>query len=290
MRVLLIGAQGQLGGIIFHRLAAVHRIIKAPSHDILDITDLHSTEKFIEDYGPNIIVNCSAVHDTKVCQEDPEKARMVNTIAVGNLSNIADQIKAKLFHFSTDQVLKAPPNLQDEDVHTYDYDVYSQTKREGELVVSTSHTIIRISALFGHDFCRGKNRPNFVEQIIQVIEEGRVVGLPSNLGCSPGYAEDIAKIVARLTRENNPLPHIIHLAPADLMGYSWYSFGIDVVDIYGRKSKGFRHITRAHRSGPSTGLVNMTSRYNYQLPPVRNALGRYIKQRKKSKDNDQHSD
>lgn len=280
MRILILGGKGQLGMAIVRRLRNRHPTISNPSHDELDITDFREMTHYVKDFNPSVIINCVAIHDAKLCEEDPEKARLVNVTAVEELARIADEVGAKLIHFSTDQVLRASPGVQDETADTFAYDVYSQTKRESELVVSGRYTVVRVSALYGHDPCRGKSRPSFVEQVIQAVDEGRVLELPSNIGCSPGYVEDIAKSLSRMISDMFSLPRIVHLSPQQLSGYSWYRFACDVAQEYKKDASDL--IVRKHQPGQSTGLVNMKTQFNWWLPPVRESLKRYMKKRKES--------
>ncbi len=280
MRVLIVGASGQLGQALTRRLKDNRHKVFTPTHEFVDITKPRETIQFISELKPWTIINCAAYHDAKKCEENPGLARGVNVEGVELLNKIASQVDAKLIHFSTDQVLKSPPILPDEESLTCQYNIYSQTKREGELSIDSQHTVIRVSALYGHEPCRGKDRPNFVEQVIQAIDEDKSLHLPTNLGCSPGYVEDIATVVEKLVG-NKDLPPVINLAPTGLDGtFSWFDFALSVWRVYKGDSGLDSKIRRRSVNNEKTGLVNMGTKTGWGLPNVEDSLSRYITKRK----------
>lgn len=61
MRVFLTGARGMLGQHVLKNLETERHEVFAPSHKVLDLTDLAATFKFIEETKPDAVVHCAAV-------------------------------------------------------------------------------------------------------------------------------------------------------------------------------------------------------------------------------------
>lgn len=279
----MLGAQGMLGQALVNRLRKTEGefIVEAPSRKILDITEHSQLYTFVNHFQPHVTINCAAIHDAKICEAFPELAEAVNVTAVEVLVKAVEAQGGKLIQISTDQVLKAPPNLQYEDADTYSYDVYTRTKRAAELAIPSGHTIIRVSALYGHTPCRGKPRPNFVEQIVAKIEKGEEIELPDNTGCSPGYVDIIAVRLLSIVR-CKAAPDIIHLTPRSLGGaYSWFKFGCDIAEAFMEAGySGSAPVLEVCNKTTPTGLVNMDTKSVWYMPLIQGSLGVYFKRRK----------
>jgi len=284
MRVLIFGAEGQLGMAIKSCLRAAEHEVLGPSHKEADITDYRNLVQAVATFKPDITINCAAVHDAKTCDEQPALAERVNVEAVRWMSALADADKSRFYHISTDQVLvqkQGASTYADETFPPFYYDTYSRTKRDGEKAVLECQTIFRVSGLYGHTPCRGKSRPNFVEQVVAASKKKEVLHLPDNIGCSPGYCEDIGMLMTKLIRIEG-LPHVIHLSPYNLSGrYSWFQFAWDILETYLDKGPlgPIGHIEPKTVQNPQMKLVNMITRFTWTLPAVRDSLRRYFEKR-----------
>jgi dTDP-4-dehydrorhamnose reductase len=102
MRILLIGASGQLGSDLI-RNDPGHDIV-APDRKELDVTQGDAIVVAIRDTRPDWVVNTAAFHNVPVCEEQPERAFRVNCIAVRDLALACEKHGARLMTFSTDYV------------------------------------------------------------------------------------------------------------------------------------------------------------------------------------------
>lgn len=289
-RVLIIGGTGQLGVPLVKCLRTEGFEVSAPSRREFDILSFWysrlgtSEESFLHEFEPDVVINCAAVHDAKFCERHPDTASQTNDCAVAWLHNTISKY-IQLIHISTDQVLRAPPGLQNEESETFWYDTYSKTKGLGELHLlrQPNRTIIRVSGLYGTSPCRGKPRPNFVEQMVSLFESSVESSVFTNVGCSPGYTVDIAEQICSMLKEDG-LPNIVHLAPEDLNGsYSWLDFARDIGNTFLDTTFTEWVLRGDFHKGPSTGLVNMTTKYKWKLPPVLDSLKRYKVEREQVK-------
>ena len=90
-KLLLIGANGQLGADIYHVFKHSYKITPL-THRNLDITDFLKTKKVIEKIKPNIVINTAAYHKVDEVEDFPQKAFLINAIAQRDLSAITKKI------------------------------------------------------------------------------------------------------------------------------------------------------------------------------------------------------
>src|SRR3954468_4815709 len=102
MKILLIGANGQLGTDLYSDLQhAGHAVTPATRAD-LDICNPEQTRSAIESSAPDLVINTAAFHNVEVCETEAEQAFRVNAIAIRNLALLCKQQDCELMHFSTD--------------------------------------------------------------------------------------------------------------------------------------------------------------------------------------------
>ena len=105
MRVLITGANGQLGNEMC-RLGAV-----SPNEYLftdvaeLDITDKAAVAEFVKSNNVEIIVNCAAYTNVDKAEDDEATAELINATAVRNLAEAVKAVDGTLFHVSTDYLL-----------------------------------------------------------------------------------------------------------------------------------------------------------------------------------------
>ena len=272
MKILLLGGQGQLGRAIIRSSTAT---ILHPRSVELDITDEYSVSRFLKKTDPDVVINCAAIHDIAKCDQDESYAWKVNSQAVFNLVKVCIDGGIKFVQISTDQVMKGP-GIAYEDGETHPYNVYTSSKLAAEEhVVAQGQFVVRVSGLYGVDPCRGKDRPNFVEQMIECIDLGWDLHLPANRGCSPGYCEDITTQLTLMIFSSEQ-PNVVNLTPSGLSGtYSWYHLASDIVEVRGSPVK----VLQIPGTEDSSGVVNMGTRYNWSLPSVKESLRVYLNDR-----------
>ena len=136
-RILVTGANGQLGSEM-QRLGAI-----SPNEYLftdvaeLDITDKEAVERFVQDNQVNIIVNCAAYTNVDKAEDDEATAELINATAVRNLAEAMKMVDGTLFHVSTDYVFGAEGNTpRTEDMPTNPLGVYGVTKLRGEQAIA----------------------------------------------------------------------------------------------------------------------------------------------------------
>jgi len=110
LKVLVMGAAGQLGSEVAQVLRSDHETVAA-TRDKADITDLSQVLSLVDKVSPQVIVNAAAYTNMDGCEKGREKAFLVNAIGARNVAIAAREVEAKLVHISTTTSSMAPKIL-----------------------------------------------------------------------------------------------------------------------------------------------------------------------------------
>ena len=184
MKVMIIGAKGQLGSDIhellkntdYNDLGSSFNIVTI-DHDTWDIKFSGVAEAIISKHKPDVVINCAAYHNCNLCEDHPNEAFAVNATALYYLSIACNAYDAQLIHISTDYVYGIE-GTRDTPYTEYDIpgpvQMYGITKLAGENIVRQyckRHIILRTSGLYGNKGAATKKYPNFVEMMITLGKE-----------------------------------------------------------------------------------------------------------------------
>jgi dTDP-4-dehydrorhamnose reductase len=195
IRILLIGAAGQVGSELRHTLAPLGDIVPT-DRAILDLTDEDAIRRTIRSVGPDLIVNAAAYTQVDPAEAEPELAVKVNGRAPGIMAEEARRANAALIHYSTDYVFSGSiqrPYREDDEPDPIN--AYGKTKLAGEhaiAAVGAPHLILRTSWVFGTG---GKNFFNTIIKLAREREELKVVD--DQIG-SPNWSRAAAKATAEI--------------------------------------------------------------------------------------------
>ncbi len=193
MKVLLIGANGQLGTDI-PAAWIDHDIVPATRADF-DVRDRAAVHAAIGANKPDIILNTSAFHNVDVCEDEPEPAFAVNAIGALNLADACREHNATLVHLSTDYVFSGRAGRAYTETDAPDpANVYGATKAAGEQLIRQRldrHYIVRGSGLFGVAGAAGKGG-NFIETMLRLGREGKPITVVADQTLSPTSTADLA--------------------------------------------------------------------------------------------------
>ena len=98
MRVLLLGAGGQVGRALIGATPEGHEVIVKTRSD-LDIADARAVERVVGEAQPDWIVNAAAYTAVDLAEDQPEQAMAINDTAVGILARAAARAGARLAAF-----------------------------------------------------------------------------------------------------------------------------------------------------------------------------------------------
>jgi dTDP-4-dehydrorhamnose reductase len=277
MRILIIGANGQLGRDIIKVFKEIE-LIPLTHHEI-EITDFFQSKKTIEKYSPEIVINTAAFHNVPECEKYPDKAFLVNSIGVKNLAEICREHNLTLVHISTDYVFDGKKNnpYTEEDVPN-PLNAYGISKLAGEFFAKKveMHYIIRVASLFGIGGCRAKGGRNFVKAMLNFAKTKDVVQVTSNIICSPTYTVDAAMKIKEILEKKLP-SGIYHVANDGTC--SWYEFAVEIFKQIGAKTKVEERIESEEIAGVKRPLYSPLR--STKIKPLRHwkeALKAYLKE------------
>lgn len=206
-KVLLIGADGMLGGELLDRLSHNYEVY-GTTIETLDICDKDAVLDKVNDIKPYFIINCAAYTNVDACETHEDLALAVNGIAVANIAEAAQKNNSTLIHISTDYVF--PGNLDIDKYYTEDMlpnpvSAYGRTKLVGEenCKKTEKYYILRTAWLYG---IRGKN---FVKTMINASKTRDEVTVVNDQHGSPTSTTTLCKIIEQIM-EKEPEYGIYH--------------------------------------------------------------------------------
>ena len=201
-KILLTGAEGQLGNCLFYKLNEFFNVFSSSKNgnnkskiNKLDITDSAEVEKNINLFNPNIIINCAAITNVDFCEKNKSICYDVNVNGLKNLIKYSDK-ETKIIHISSDYVYDGENNSYDETLAPNPINYYGKTKLESENILigsRRSYIIIRPSTLYSF---KGNNFFTWVyNSLINNTEINVVDDQVSNPSFVPSLASSIIDMI-----------------------------------------------------------------------------------------------
>lgn len=192
-KVLLIGADGMLGGELRERLEKNYDVT-GTTLETLDITDREAVLAKAEEVKPYYIINCAAYTNVDGCEVNKDLAMSVNGTAVANIAEAAKAQDATFIHISTDYVF--PGNLPVDQIYTENMtpspvSSYGRTKLVGEenAAKAEKYYILRTAWLYG---LGGKN---FVKTMLKLSKDRDELTVVDDQHGSPTSTTTLCKII-----------------------------------------------------------------------------------------------
>jgi dTDP-4-dehydrorhamnose reductase len=241
MRILLIGANGQLGtdlcdALVQHNVVtaiqpgtAPGRLSDAVELDISNVAEVHAA---IQRYGPDVVINTAAFHRVDDIERDASIALQVNALAAQQLALVCRELDVAMMYISTDYVFdgaKRTPYVETDLPNPIS--AYGATKVAGELLIRSAwrkHYIIRTCGLYGTAGAMGKGG-NFVNTMLRLAREGKPVKVIDDQICTPTFTQDLAAQIALLIETNQ---YGTYHATSD-GACSWYEFTCEIFRLAG---------------------------------------------------------
>lgn len=203
MRVVVIGANGQLAHDLIPVLEAVGYEVVGLMHAQIEVSDLESVRTALGAAQPQIVINTAAYHKVDEVEDNPDQAFAVNAVGPRNLALVCRDLEAPLVHLSTDYVFsgrKGSPYVESDPVDPVN--IYGISKAAGEMVLRylwPQHFIVRSSGLYGIAGSSGKGG-NFVELMLRLAREGRSIKVVNDQKLTPTSTRALARQIAALIR------------------------------------------------------------------------------------------
>lgn len=178
MKILLLGAAGQVGFELHRSLVPLGDVVAATRDGVLpagglaevaDLADPAALLRVLDSQQPDVIVNAAAYTAVDQAESEPTKAMAINAQAPALLARWCAANDARLVHYSTDYVFdgrSARPWREDDTAAPLG--VYGQSKRDGEIAIAQSaaeHLILRTGWVYA---ARGRN---FLQTMLRLATE-----------------------------------------------------------------------------------------------------------------------
>ena len=232
MKVMVIGAGGQLGGDLQRLLPASDCV--PLTHADIEITDSESVRRTFDRHQPDVVINTAAFHRVDDCETQGERAFHTNALAVRGLAQACRAIGAVFVHFSTDYVFdgeQSEPYVETD--RPGPLSVYGASKLAGEYLVAASHPrhfVIRTCGLFGLGGSRSKGGGgNFVETMLRAAALGKPLRVVSDQVVTPTATADLARKVLQLVKTD--AYGLYHITAKD--SCSWFEFARTIFELSG---------------------------------------------------------
>ena len=237
MNAVVIGANGQLGTDLVAAFSEHGDTVRGLSHGDIEISDLNSVSRALEELRPELVVNTAAMHHVENCEQEPEKAFAINAVGARNLARVSRNLGAVLMHVSTDYVFdgsKGKPYVEDD--LPLPLNAYGITKLAGEHFVRSTtekHFVVRTSGIYGKSPCRAKGGLNFIELMLKLARERGEVRVVDSEFVTPTSTAELAQQLVRLSRSNS---YGLYHATAE-GSCSWYEFAREIFTLTDTKVK-----------------------------------------------------
>jgi len=200
MRVLVTGANGQLGSDLMRCLNRRGETALATDLPDLDITDEALVRQTVAASNPEAVIHCAAYTAVNRAEEEPERCYAVNVKGTSHLAKACAVLGTKLIYISTDNVFWGNGSkLLETDDPKRARNVYGQTKLLGEEVAlgyCPKSFVVRTSWLFG------KNGENFVKTMLRCANqdgsEEEALRIVADQVGSPTYTRDLAALLCTM--------------------------------------------------------------------------------------------
>ena len=222
MKILLLGANGQVGHELRRALAPLGEVVAATRDGQLadgapcvtaDLADAASLARALDAARADVIVNAAAYTAVDRAEDEPGLAERINGAAVGEIGAWAAKHGARVVHFSTDYVFDgASSRPYREDDTTAPLGTYGRTKLAGERALQASgapHLILRTSWVYaarGHNFLRTMLRLGGERDELAVVDDQTGAPTPAH-----GLADATAAALRRWAVDDAPASGLFHL-------------------------------------------------------------------------------
>ncbi len=210
----MTGAAGRLGREVVRAFTDDGPVFGL-SRAALNVADRKAVHDALGSCKPSLVVNCAAWTDVDGCEGDHERAQRINAMAVGYLSEAAEEVGAHLVQVSTDFVFDGEADVPYREDHpTGPLSVYGAVKLAGEVAAGPSATVVRTSWLQPAD------APGMVERLIVALASGGPVRMGDERVACPTFIADLVPVLRYLGEER--VAGVVHATNGG--STSWFDF------------------------------------------------------------------
>ncbi len=238
-KMVLFGAQGLLGFDCFRHFSEKYQLFPLSRWNC-DLFLAEDITKTLDDFQPEIVLNCAAISEVDWCEKNPKENQKINRDAPAKMAEWCGKNNADFVQISTDFVFDGKLRNYEENAQKNPINEYGKMKAEAEELAqkNCSRTfIVRTARLYGEggeNFANWilvrtrKNRevpvivdewgnytfiPDLVKAIDAILEKGEF-GIFHAMGQTSGTPKDFAEKIKELTKSRSKM---VEMKSADLV-------------------------------------------------------------------------
>jgi dTDP-4-dehydrorhamnose reductase len=272
MKVLVLGASGQIGYSLFQQISCLnvecigtYSSYTDPDLMYLNITDYHTVQQYIKDFEPNIVFLPACVTNVDQCESQPDFTSSVNVLAVKNIVDTMTNIHTKLIYFSTDFVFDGNEGFYDENSQPNPINEYGRQKFCAEQYIVEhlkNYAIIRTSSVYGAE----QQKKNFICRLLTGLQQNKVVTIPKDEQCTPSYNEDVADYAIHIAFNDDV--GVYHAAGPHCINR--YKFALETARIFDLDTNLIKPIISSDLTRPAKRPLNAgLSTIKHGYPPMK---------------------
>ncbi len=220
MKVLITGANGQLGGAL-QRTAPHWADVNAIDVEDVDLTDSAMLRARLAVEAPDLIINAAAYTAVDKAEADENLARAINADAVAEMVDAMAMSGGKVVHVSTDYVFDGnSPVAYRPDDQRNPQSAYGRTKAEGEDKLRHQDLLVRTAWVYE------AGGANFVRTMVRLMNERDEIGVVADQVGSPTWATGLARTIWALV-EKGATGTFHH---SDDGAVSWHDFALAIAE------------------------------------------------------------
>ena len=220
MKVLITGANGQLGGAL-QRTAPAHADLNAIDVDDVDFTEDAMLRARLVVEAPEVLINAAAYTAVDKAESDEETATEINADAVAIMAEEMEAQGGKLVHISTDFVFDGSSSrAYRPDDERNPISAYGRTKAAGEDHLRETDLLVRTAWVYE------AGGANFVRTMIRLMNERDELGVVSDQIGSPTWATGLAETIWGLI-DRGASGTFHHSDDGEI---SWYDFAVAIAE------------------------------------------------------------
>jgi dTDP-4-dehydrorhamnose reductase len=277
MKILVLGAGGQLGQAMVQGLSAGHDV-QSRTHGELNIARASDVRAAVDKSRPDVIINCAAYNNVDEAEDQPERALDANTWGPKNLARAATDVNATLIHFSTDFVFDGETNAPYVETDgPAPQGQYGISKLLGErFAAEAPHAyVLRVESLFG-----GPRAKSSVDMLLNAIMRGEPARPFSDRVVSPSYVDDVVAATQAIL-DRRPAEGLYHCVNSGMT--TWLDLTRELARLAGRPDAPIhaRLLADAKLKPPRPRFAALSNAKltdaGIDMPTWQDALARYVR-------------
>lgn len=204
----------------------------------LDITSADTLERALYKIRPNVIVHTAGLTNVEECEANPVFAQRLNVEAVRHVAKIADALRARLIHISTDHLYDGTKPWKAETEIPDPLNTYAKTKWKAEEVVleECPDALIIRTNFFGWGT---PVRVSFSDWILRALAQGKELTMFSDVYFTPIVINDLIDVMTELLGRG--ATGIFHVGGSERL--TKYDFALQIAEVFDHARDAIRAIS-----------------------------------------------